>query len=92
MVVKRSGQLFWKNGVALRVPNASFETSGRGVLVLTVACCDGGRLKVDASIVSHVLSRPISPAAFQINYLLIMSVTYTVWGTGIMVKKWRMNE
>lgn len=77
MVVKRSGQLFRKNSVALRIRNASFQTSGRGVLVLTVTCCDGGRLKVHASIVSHVLSRPISPAAFQINYLLIMSVTYT---------------
>jgi len=37
-----------------RIPDASFETSGLGRLVLTVACRDGVRLKADAAIVPHV--------------------------------------
>ena len=34
--------------------DASFETSGRGRLVLIVACRDGARLQADAAIVPHV--------------------------------------
>lgn len=37
-----------------RIPDASFETSGRGRLVLTVACRNGAWLKGDAAIVPHV--------------------------------------